>query len=375
MFKRCEASNEYIHLLAVGDVMLGDHPVCFGHGIRSTIEKYGFQYLFAHTENILADSDVLFGNLETVLHPEDNTSTLYNMEMKGKSEYAQELAKIGFNVMSMANNHAMQYGADAYNHTVKLLRDSGIEPVGVNDNGKSNIYLYTKDGINLAFVGYSFRPEKYADAGISYAQGDELTILEQIHSLNKDDTRVIVSVHWGEEYLHYPSVAQVHLAKRMIDAGASIILGHHPHVLQGVEEYSNGIIVYSLGNYIFDSWDRSTRESIIFDCKIDKSGALNYSIIPTFINRNYQPVILIGKEKQKLMNKIKNYSNGIIALNAISDTPDLVMIYQNKAEKAYFKYRIGAYLYFLRNIYKYKISVISHSLTRFIKRRINPDHP
>jgi len=364
-----------IRFLAVGDVMLGDHPVCFGHGVRSTIEQRGFSFIFEHVKKIQLEPDLMFGNLETVLAPDMGTSGLYDLEMKGKTEYAHELSEVGFNVMSVANNHAMQHGIDAFRHTVSELKKSGIHPVGVVDNQKSNCFSFEKCGIKIAVIGYSFRPEKYDNGNIPYAVGQASKLLEHVGELRSHYSHVIVSIHWGEEYIHYPSVEQVKLAKRIIDAGASLIIGHHPHVLQGVEEYNNGIIVYSLGNYIFDHWQRETRETIIFDCQFGKDRVQCFKVIPVYINKNYQPVIQTGKEGERIEKLIKKYSSAIGPMNYAVDSDALNKMYQEKARKAYAKYRMESYLYFLKNIYKYKLSVLMDSLLRFLKRRVDPTHP
>lgn len=367
--------DESIYLHAVGDVSLGDHPVCFGHGVRSTIDKHGIPSLFNNTRDTLSHADIVFGNLETVLPRDADSTELFDMEMKGKSEYAAELAKVGFNVMSVANNHAMQHGPEAFKDTVSILKENNISPVGVNETNVSNCFFYNKKSTKIAMIGYSLRPEKYSKSGSLYALGKKQVILEQIQQLKNDNAQIIVSLHWGEEYLHYPSIEQVQLARDIIDAGACLILGHHPHVLQGIEEYNKGIIVYSLGNYIFDMWQKNTRETIIFECEIDQSGVKRYNFLPVFVNKRYQPIILTGQQAEKLRSQIQRYSNAIDSNNKVKDFTDAMQEYNKIAEKTYTKYRMESYFYFIRNIYRYKPSVLLNSLIRFIKRRLNPAHP
>jgi len=366
--------RESIHFLAVGDISLGDHPVCFGHGIRSTIEKHGFPFLFKDVASTLSRSDILFGNLETVLPQENGGKRLHDIEMKGKSEYAAELSKIGFNVMSVANNHAMQHGQKAFDETITALKNNNIEPIGINDTGKSNCFSFEKNTVNLSIIGYSFRPEKYSKNNISYALGEENLLIEHIRQLKQNKSNVIVSIHWGEEYIHYPSADQVYFSKKIIDAGACLILGHHPHVLQGIEKYNGGVIVYSMGNFIFDMWQKQTRETMIFDCHIGENGIKRYSYVPIYVNKNYQPIILTGKDADKLCSKTERYTNAIYPMNSLLDTTKSMQAYKKTAAKAYLKYRIASYLYFIRNIYKYKFSVLIDSLIRFLKRRVNPEH-
>ncbi len=367
--------TESISLRAVGDVSLGDHPVCFGHGVRSTIDKRGFPSLFDKTKNKLSNADIVFGNLETVLPNNADSTELFDMEMKGESRYAAELAKVGFNVMSVANNHAMQHGPDAFNDTVSILKENNISPIGVNENNISNCFVLNKKSLKVILIGYSLRPEKYSKIGSLYALGEKQTILEQVSQLKNDSTQIVISLHWGEEYLHHPSVEQIQLARDIIDAGACLILGHHPHVLQGIEEYKNGVIVYSMGNYIFDMWQKNTRETIIFECEIDQNGIKRYDYLPIFVNKHYQPVILTNKKAEQLKSKIKKYSKAINSNIKDKDFNNTMQEYNKSAEKAYTKYRMESYIYFIKNIYRYKPSVLLNSLIRFIKRRLDPAHP
>jgi poly-gamma-glutamate synthesis protein (capsule biosynthesis protein) len=336
--------DEPIILHAVGDISLGDHPVCFGHGVRTEIDKNGLQTLFENTKKQLSSADIVFGNLETVLPDDTGSTELFDMEMKGKSEYAGELAKVGFNVMSVANNHAMQHGDKAFNDTTATLHNCGISPIGISEGGASNCFSFNKKETKIAIIGYSFRPEKYSKTGVLYAVGNKTALLNQVKQLKNNGQQVIVSLHWGEEYLHYPSVEQIQLAKDTIDSGACLILGHHPHVLQGIEEYNNGVIVYSLGNYIFDMWQKQTRESIIFKCEIDQSGIKHYDYLPVLANKkNYQPRLLTGKKAEELNLKIQGYSNSIDSCIGDKNLTSEMIEYNKAAEKAYTKYRMESY--------------------------------
>ena len=131
--------KKFVRFVAVGDVTLGDHPVCFGHGVRSTIEKHGFDYIFKNISQELSNADILFGNLESVLTDDAAESRSMNsLEFRGKTSNAKELAQTGFIVMSVANNHAMQHGIAAFEESVEALRCSSITPVGITENDESN---------------------------------------------------------------------------------------------------------------------------------------------------------------------------------------------------------------------------------------------
>jgi len=375
MNDKINIDDSNIRLLAVGDVMLGDHPVCFGHGVRSTVERFGFQYIFEDVIKTQLNTDLLFGNLEAMFSQDTQSSGLYDLEMKGKAEYASKLAEVGFNVMSVSNNHALQHGLDVFENTVSVLKEAGIHPVGICLNNRSNDYKFEKNGVKIAVVSYSMRPEKYYKGDIPYAIGHESDILDHICDLKANHSHVVVSVHWGEEYVHYPSVDQVRFARKMVDSGASLIIGHHPHVLQGVEHYNGGYIAYSLGNYVFDHWQKETRETLILDCEFGKDRIERFELIPILIDKSFQPKRLHGKEAERLRETLETYSKAIPSLAEVVNGDEAMEEYMNGASKAYKKYRIESYMYFLRNIYKYKFSVLVDSMMRFLKRRINPDHP
>lgn len=367
------AGHETLLLRAVGDVMLGDHPVCFGHGVRSTIDRLGFDTLFHEVGFHLRGADLVFGNLETVLADADET-TLESAEMRGREADAAGLSWLGFNVMSVANNHIMQYGTKAFEKTIKALERNRIAPVGLATEAGSNVRLLELKGIRVAMISFSLRPEKYWKGEPLYARDDGDRVVEQVARLKHDADVIVVSLHWGEEYINHCSLEQVSVAHRVIDAGASLILGHHPHVLQGVEEYHGAFIFYSLGNFIFDRWQRNPRETIIAECRISKRGVEDVRFIPVFIDRLYRPRILNGRAADRLLEKLNRYS--LAVKNLTEKSPEKYRRWYGRlAVRAVWRIRIQSYLYFVRNLYRYEPGVIVASLKRFLKRRINPATP
>lgn len=363
-------NNKLVRLVAVGDVTLGDHPVCFGHGVRSTIEKYGFDYLFKNISQELSGADIVFGNLESVLTADPAASRRMNsLEFRGKVSYAKNMARIGFNVMSVANNHAMQHGVCAFEESVNALRSSNITPVGISVNGLSNYYYKESGDVKIALIAFSMRPDNYTDSGIKYAMGDVDNIVEQIKRLKREGKVVIVSLHWGEEYMNHPSVEQVCHAHNMIDAGANLIIGHHPHVLQGVEHYKHGYIAYSLGNFIADFWQEYARRTLILKCVIDKDGVSQVEFTPVLINTKYQPLIPNHHMRESIMNSLKSYSELIPQYNG-TDIEEAMRQYSQAADAAYWAYRKESYVYFLKHLYKYSFSTIAFSGVRYLARRL-----
>lgn len=119
-----------------------------------------------------------------------------------------------------------------------------------------------------------------------------------------------MAYHWGDEYINYPNGEQQRLARRTIDLGAHLVLGFHPHAIQGIERYKGGLIAYSLGNFIMDQIEPITRESMILEVRLHKSGVAGHEVVPVMIERG-QPRILQGEAARRLLDKIERISSGL----------------------------------------------------------------
>jgi poly-gamma-glutamate synthesis protein (capsule biosynthesis protein) len=354
----------------VGDVILGDQPACIGHGVRSVLEKSGFAPLFDGIRPQVADCDLLFGNLETVLSDQGcDENTLSSVELRGRPDYAPALAKLGFRALSVANNHAMQYGRAAFEESAQALEASGIFPLGRSDAaGRSNCFRFAGRGLNVAFLAYSFRPDNYARGALPYAT-DAQAALDQIRELKGEADALAVSLHWGEEYMPVPSPSQIRLAHEMVDAGASLILGHHPHVLQGVERYRHGVIAYSLGNFVADFWQDYARRTMLLKCTLNRKGVTRFECIPVWIDSAYRPVMPPDALAESIRGDLADYQARIEAsLRKAADPAE----YEKAAAGAYRKYRMESYRYFLGNLHRYRPTMTWQSLMRFAKRRLEP---
>lgn len=367
-----KSTRSTVRLVAVGDLMLGDHPVCIGHGIRSTIEAKGFDFITEGISSRLQDVDIAFGNLESVLSDYDyNPDLLSSVELRGRPDDAQNLAKLGFNVINVANNHAMQHGIGAFKETVDLLERENIDVIGLNKNNGSNLLLKEINGVRLAFLGYSLRPEKFCKSAPPYALSNEDDIIAQIKEVGRSfEGTIVVSLHWGEEYLNYPSTSQMLFARKLIDEGVSLILGHHPHVLQGIEEYQDGLIVYSLGNCIFDKWQKNPRETILLSCNLTNDGIDEYDCEPVYIRKDFKLTLASGRVKRRIIKNLNQYNHKLTKVINDKNFLGSEQQYLKASKSAYFKFRMQSYLYFISHIYKYDITEIVSSAIRFFRRRV-----
>jgi poly-gamma-glutamate synthesis protein (capsule biosynthesis protein) len=371
-------SGATVQIAAVGDIMLGDHPVRFGNGVRSTIAKKGADFIFAEMSNVFKGKDIVFGNLE-VAHSDIglDASRLESAEFRGMPSSITHLKKAGFNVLSLCNNHSMEHGPAAFDETVGLVKNNGIFVSGLKtDKGYCEPFGLTKEGLKVSLLSYSLRPENYYKEGpVPYTFASEDRIIEETEHFRKDTDSLVVTLHWGEEYMQYPSPKQVLFARRLVDAGAGLILGHHAHVLQGIERYRNAVIVYNMGNFVFDMWQSYTRRTVIFNINISRKEGITVSMTPFYINDNFQPEPLAGKQANELLEYMTDLEKDIHdkydKLNQLScdKIDDMEKRYLALARNKMLRHRISDYIYFIGHLHQYKVDVIAQSFRRAFFRR------
>lgn len=307
---------ESVKLSAVGDILLSGT-------VAELIKNEGAKEPFFFIINELIKNDILFGNLECPLsnrgNPLQNKCCLYS-----PSETVKSLKSAGFNVVSLANNHIFDYGYESFEDTISLLKENNISWFGAGKNLEEarTPAIVSINNISIGFLGYSWDFIGSINATgnkVGTAPLSEKLILDDVKKLKEKVDVVIVSLHWSYEREKYPLPSQRKLAHKIIDTGASLILGHHPHVLQGIEEYNGGVIVYSLGNFIFPDISYKqynliqkpeNKESLIFSCKISKNGIEGFDIIPVKANNQFQPKILEHDEKKVMLEKMENLTAG-----------------------------------------------------------------
>ena len=303
-------------LTAVGDVCLGFDGRHIEPILKSVEEKEAFEYPFLNVKKYF--EGVRFCNLEGTL---TNFSKRIpkGFNFKAHPKYVNCLKY--FDVVTLANNHTMDFCREGLEETILTLDIAKIKHFGAGINlNEARKEACIGDDLKFCFLGYSLigpetgfaKEQKEGTAG-SYKPDDVLNFIEEDFARVKNNSDIlIVSFHWGTEGSHYPNNAQKMLARYSIDIGADIILGHHPHVLQGIEEYGKGLIFYSLGNFMFSgNRNPSDKDSIIAKIRLSKNGILDYNITPVKITsgeKPYQPYVLEGREKEKTLNKLKMYS-------------------------------------------------------------------
>jgi poly-gamma-glutamate synthesis protein (capsule biosynthesis protein) len=294
--------TETVTIKAVGDIFLANLHVNIGFGVGSRLSRNNAR-LVESASTFLKDADFCTGNLESPLYYSDEKSVDRNC-FAGAKSFARFLKTMGINWVNVANNHIMEYGEPGFLNTLRSLDEFGIAYVGASIDGRSSEVIFDVKGTRIGCIGYSIIPEPSSKK--CYAWGEPEIILSQIRDLRKRCDHVIIHMHWGDEFILRPSMQQVQLAHRMIDAGAVLVIGHHPHVYQGYETYKNGLIFYSLGNFIFDMhWLFDTRWGVVAQVEFDKQGIVSKKIELLWIDNQYCPVVPAPKDLKSIMERIE----------------------------------------------------------------------
>jgi poly-gamma-glutamate synthesis protein (capsule biosynthesis protein) len=282
-------------LVAVGDLQLGDSPTSVGYGFYSRYAGASLESLLGGVRPALSNADVVFGNLETTLVPPTRGERRRTaLQLRGEAAFATGMRHAGFDVVNVANNHAVQHGDDSFHATVAALRAAGIACCGVRGSSpwsSEPALLHRSNGV-VGILGYCLRPRQYGAAVPPYAEGSRDEICRDVVRLRATGAVVIVSLHWGEEFVSTPSEEEVELGRAIIDSGAVLVLGHHPHVIRPVERYKSGVIAYSLGNFMGDMvWYAPFRRGLVLRCTLNEAGVVDSSLLTTTLQDDYRPVL------------------------------------------------------------------------------------
>ena len=295
------AEAQEIVINAVGDIMLA------GSG-AATFQRLGYDYPFAATAAELRKGDMAVGNLEAPIAQGGKEFIFKKFRFRADPQCAPALKRAGFSVLTLANNHIMDFGEPALLETIHNLDSNGILYTGAGISlpaARQKIIVHVK-GAKVAFLAYSVTlPVEFFAAADhpGTAPGYPLYYKEDIAQAKAAADYVIVSFHWGLEGASTPHLSQVATAHSAIDAGADVVLGHHPHVLQGIERYKKGIIFYSLGNFAFGSISPSADRSIIARITLEE-GIKAVELVPLNVLNSevrFQPKPLKGKRRKAII--------------------------------------------------------------------------
>ena len=295
-----------VTLAAVGDIMLD-------RALGYAIEQGDLAYPFSGVVDRLAEADITVGNLESALGDVGQPASK-SYTFRAPVAASQSLALAGIDVISLANNHAMDYGPETLLQAIDLLNNQGVGTIGAGADRQTahEPHIVEIDGLSLAFLGYVNVPVEVSGfdtqswtatddlPGLAWAE--PVVIAADVAKASERSDLVIVVLHSGFEYLETPSPPQVSAARAAIDAGADLVIGHHTHVLQGVEFYNSGVIVYGLGNFAFEIDGDPT--TAILNVWLDGQGVRQLEFVPAIIQFGGQPRLAEEWETPAILQQI-----------------------------------------------------------------------
>lgn len=298
-----------VTISAAGDCSLGNHQDQeYAYSFRQTYDQIEDEgYFFANVQDYFDNDDMTIVNFEGVLTYSEERDETRTYNIKGDPGYARLLTAGSIEAVSFANNHRLDYGTRGSDDTVAALAAEGI--LYAYDK---NVCVYdTEKGIRIGIVSVN---------EVAWGLGSEQLLAEGIGKLQEQGADLILACcHWGIERENYPTENQKYLGHKCIDLGADLVIGHHPHVLQGVEEYNGKFIIYSLANFCFGAnrnpADKDTmifRQTFTFIDGV-KQEDRQIQIIPCSVSsvkdrNNFQPTPVWGEEAARIIGRINTYS-------------------------------------------------------------------
>ncbi|GAB4289031.1 MAG: CapA family protein [Coriobacteriia bacterium] len=297
-----------ISVAAVGDMI-------FDRKVKELVRAQGGEAPLADVAPHLAAADIAVGNLESPLSERGTKDADKDVTFRGDPRGVDGLALSGFDFLSLANNHVLDCGSDALADTIALLDAKDIMHAGA---GLDRVAAWTPavkrvGNASVAFLSFShILPAGFiatdSSAGLARGRGNMDAVEEAIRAAKAEHDYVLVSFHWGVEYADDCNGDQVADAHRAIDAGADMVLSHHPHVIQAVEYYKGRLIAYSLGDFVFDHYSRKTGEAFILDAALGPAGVTDVRVTPVYLDSNGKPEFVTGRDAEVILERLRDIS-------------------------------------------------------------------
>jgi poly-gamma-glutamate capsule biosynthesis protein CapA/YwtB (metallophosphatase superfamily) len=315
-------TKEMQTIVAVGDIMLSGSA-------KPLLRKKGYDYSFSDQalSELVMNADLATANLECPVIKKGVAYKGKKFVFSADPASIKAIKKAGFDMLSLANNHIMDYGEEGLSSTINCCLKSGIvcSGAGADLALARKAGILKRKGITFGLLSYSMTyPEEFwatsDSAGAAY--GDKNAVIEDIQKTKKEADVVIVNFHWGEELAESPKAYQVAMAHLAVDSGADIVVGHHPHVPQPIEIYKGKPVFYSLGNYAFGSYSKKTPIGFAAVIVLGKDRICNVRIYPV-ITDNYEIKFKPASTGNKRAKEI------ILYLDKISQPFGTGIIYEN----------------------------------------------
>lgn len=383
------SDNVAFSLKAVGDICPGDKSI-LGLGVCSLMKKHGPDYPLKNVNNLFRETDIVIGNLEGLLSQRMAGAGEPTITFCGLPEFASELKKTGFNVINIANNHILEHGTELFEETVDILNKAGLNVCGLRDTEEyySKPVFVEKENKRVGILGYNWvGKDKFSDADHYIAQSHDSVVnytwnrdksidkenQEKVYSKNQNvinDIKrlraeadyIVLMPHWGYEFVDYPPYGVTLEAHSFIDAGVDLILGVHPHVLQGMEQYRGKWVFYSLGNFIFDIRLKKTINSVMLNYDFHDDGKDAFALDYLRLNNHFQPTRLDDGQSKSISRVIEKSVKRIIAADKEKQLDD---------DKVYKEFEKKYYLRKLSSIYHHFKAIPGNPIViKIIARKI-----
>ena len=306
------AAAETLTLSFIGDCSIGEKVESVGKAgsYTATVDEKGFDWPFSLVREYLEKDDFTFANNEVIFTSRKNHADK-KTNLKAAAPYAQVYLHSGVDAVNTANNHAMDFFDEGYADTLAALAACGIPHFGTlypdTKRAQDRLGVYEVKGIKIGAVGFSYPQDS-----------DVKKIAERIQTLREEGCDlVVVALHWGREVQSSPQSWQFSYARKIIDAGADVIWGHHPHILQQVQFYQGKPIFYSTGNFTFGSMSNVDPDTGIFQLRYqlteDSPSLENFTVIPcrTQGKGDYRPYPLTDPQEKETMLKKLIYKKAV----------------------------------------------------------------
>lgn len=295
----------------------------FWREVADYIDANGGASAMASIADMLSQADVTISNLESPLS-DDDSEPIYDKDVYiiGRPSAIESVVNSGIDVVSLANNHIMDYTGPALQDTLNALDQNGIlhAGAGMNEAEADKIVEMNVNGVSIAFFSWTdIVPDNYVayddQPGVASARLNMNDALKRVREAKQTHDIVIVAMHWGIEYQDYiDDYTQRDPAHQLVDAGADVVLGNHPHVLEGIEFYDGSLIAYAHGNCVFRQAFEfgNTHESYVLNFDITQDGIKNLVAIPLYLSDEYGiPSVATGDQAQTTLSRLAEISDGM----------------------------------------------------------------
>jgi hypothetical protein len=296
-------------IVAAGGDVMGDRKV------GKFVDENGGAAVFAEVKPYMENADVAFVNLEGAISDIGTRNEFKEYTFRARPALVDGLVSAGINVVSLANNHSLDYRWKALSDCMARLDAAGVSHAGAGANfaAASAPAMLTTPAGSVAIIAAQEisggTAAKSDTVGMYYTSSPNKGLLEKVAAVASQVDFLIVSLHWGSEYQANAGNHQIELGHQLVDAGADLILGHHPHVIQALEIYKDRLIAYSLGDFVFDHYSVATGQAFVLQVTMPKVGPPSGRIIPVYLSDSHGiPAVVTGNSADAILNRLTRLS-------------------------------------------------------------------